>query len=145
MGAIFMTASMNIAKTGSADTSENIIMLDQIAEFTAAGPNGARLSLTAVTDFDWDTVRGFSSGMPLSRYQRFLGEAFTLDDTIKSQLTDNSSLLIFLKDGQVVRQVVIGPPIFMTEMHGEAWDRTNAIMAIHTKDPGPYSSIRMVR
>lgn len=126
-------------------SSEDQDMLEEVAAFTAAGPNGQRLLLSRVTDFDWDTVRGFHGTTSIAEYRTALGEGFQLDPAIKPQLTDDSAVLVFLKDGAVVRQVVFGPPVFLSGLHGQAWERENAILTVHTKDPGPYSVIRFVQ
>ena len=141
--AIAICGGMGLALPLSAD--EDNEMLEQVAAFTAAGPQGQRLPLTAVTDFEWDTVRGFSGTTPIALYRKALGEDFELDDAIIRELTDDSAVLIFLKDGQVVRQEVFGPPVFLSGLNGEAWDRQHAILVVHTKDPGPYSVIKFAQ
>ena len=93
--AFAICGGMGFALPLSAD--EDNEMLEQVAAFTAAGPQGQRLPLTAVTDFEWDTVRGFSGTTPIALYRKALGEDFELDDAIIRELTNDSAVLVFFE------------------------------------------------
>lgn len=134
-------AFLGIAVTAQTNRKDNDDMIEQVSTFTAAGPHGARLSLSDVTNFEWDTVHAFSGTMPIELYRAEFGPSFRLDDDTRAQLSDDSSVLIFLRNDEVVRQVVVGPPVFMAGLTGRSRGRSEAELIVVTADPGPYSTI----
>ena len=142
--AVFFAALVGSVTLAAGSGVNDTATSTKLAQFTAAGPNGARLRLSDVTDFEWDTVRSYSATAPIALYWRDLGASFQLDGEIVRQLTDDSAVLVFLNKGQIVRQVVIGPPVFLQGSNGSARDPQHAILTVTTRDPGPYSAIGFV-
>jgi hypothetical protein len=131
--------------TMPAHDSEAII--EQLLAFTQQGPNGATIRLDSVTDFTWDTVYGFNGTAPMDFVNRAVGQDVSLSDEVKSASSSDSALLIFLEDGQVVHQMAVGPGIdraslFIVDPLGKAYTPETAVLAVHTKDPGPYVALR---
>lgn len=117
-------------------------MQDRIAEFTAAGPNGARLTLAEITGFDWDSVRAFHGPTPREVYEAVLGDASWLTAERGRQMTDDAVRLVFLKDGTFAGQVVIAPPVWLTGTRPDPKGR-EAALVVASPDPGPYAHLTL--
>lgn len=117
-------------------------MLNKIAEFTEAGPNGARLRLEDITDFEWDTVHAFHGTSPRPFYDKAFGESYRMSDESRAKLTDESVLLAFSLNGNVVREIVVAPPLWLIGVepvpHGK-----DAVLIVTSDDPGPYTALEL--
>ncbi|SMO45735.1 hypothetical protein [Paracoccus laeviglucosivorans] len=113
------------------------LMEDRIAAFLAKGPQGARLPLTEITDFDWDSVRPFYGAVARETFQQVLGDTAWLDDPAIADAGDEAVRLVFLKDGKVVGTAVATPPVWLLEVKEEPMGR-DAALVVTTPDPGPY-------
>lgn len=138
LAALVVAGALNAAEVRMGDNTTG----EAIARFVAAGPKGATLRLDSVTDFEWDTVRAFSGTAPIALYRRGLGPDFVLDESVASRVTDDSGVLVFSDKGQVVRTILLGPPVFLTGAMGEAREPRHAVLVVATRDPGPYSAVR---
>ncbi|WBU57173.1 hypothetical protein [Paracoccus sediminicola] len=132
--------------TGSAGEAqiEETAMIDRIAEFAAAGPNGAALNLAEVTDFDWDQVYGFSATMPPEMLEQALGAAYRPElAKLRESWYEDDALLVFTRDDEIVEQVAFTSEPRLVGTDARAYG-TDAALVVHTKDPGPYVSVRLV-
>lgn len=124
------------------ETDTGTAMRDRIETFTAAGPSGARLPLAGITGFEWDTVHGFAPNTPSQLYRARLGDAYRMGEELRTSLTDDTAVLVFSKDGKVVGEVPVGPPVFImgldAEPHGPA-----AALTVTSDDPGPYTALNL--
>ncbi|MEM9438870.1 MAG: hypothetical protein AAGA73_00335 [Pseudomonadota bacterium] len=130
-----------------AQDSEAII--EKLRTFTQAGPNGATIRLDSTTDFAWDKVYGFDGTAPTDFITKMMGRHVTLTDEVKAKSTSNSALLIFTKGGDIVHQMAVAPginqpPLFIVGLLGKDYTPDNAVLSVHTKDPGPYAALRFL-
>lgn len=128
--------------SGAGPSGEETAMLDKITEFTKAGPKGAQLRLADITDFEWDTVQGFSGSTSLDVYKAMFGESYQLSDEIVSQMSDDSVHLVFGYEGEIVRELVISPPVWL---HGATPDfhGPDSTLTVISEDPGPYTALEL--
>ncbi|RMC34931.1 hypothetical protein [Paracoccus alkanivorans] len=128
--------------SGAGQSEDETAMLDKITEFTEAGPKGAQLRLADITDFEWDTVQGFPASTSLDVYKAMFGESYRLSDETTSQMTDDSVLLVFGYEGEVVEELVISPPVWV---HGAKPDflGPDATLTVISDDPGPYTALEL--
>ncbi|HVG48079.1 MAG TPA: hypothetical protein VM899_08095 [Rubellimicrobium sp.] len=130
------------AQPGASTPMDDASMTDALAAFAERGPQGAALRLDAATDFAWDRVHGFPGGATIEEMRRELGAGFKLDGAVKGRLTPHSALLVFLLGGEVAREAVVGPPLFLVGLTGRGYGPDEAILMVHTRDPGPYTALR---
>lgn len=143
--AAFATCSILLAGAGYLDAQQSRFdseMLKQISEFTEAGPNGATLTLADITDFEWDTVYSFRASTSRFFYDKAFGESYRMSDESRTELTDDSVLLAFSLNGEVVREVVISPPLWLTGVEPVPHGKDTALTVI-SEDPGPYTALEL--
>jgi hypothetical protein len=78
--------------------ADNILAENFTLAVARADREDAPLELRDVANFDWDRVLLVQSGTPRAAISRRLGREWTGIDTV-----DGGDLLIFLRDGEVVR------------------------------------------
>lgn len=117
-------------------------VIEALQAFVGAGRPGATMRLDGATDFPWDRVHGFAAYTTTADMRRVLGRPdFRPTDRLASSLSE-SRLLVFLNDGEVVRQVVVEPPLDFAGLDGRGYAREEAVLTVHGKDPGPYMGVR---
>ncbi|ACU95954.1 hypothetical protein [Saccharomonospora viridis] len=80
---------------------------DRLRELSAAG---ASASLAELTEGGWDTVYVFSEGASAERIEREVGQAVLSSE----YYYDAGNLLVFARDGEVVRAVTVLPDLLAT-------------------------------
>lgn len=140
---LYTIVLISAANRPEADMNDTALS-DKIAHFTAASTEGATLRLDEMTDFQWDTVRAFSGTASLEYYRHFLGPDFNLDDSVTSQTTDDTAILVFQDKGAVVRITVLRPTVYLSDGLGIARERQRTALRVTSRGPGPYGAIEFV-
>lgn len=130
-------------RAGDGAMGPDAVLRDRVAGFAISAPVGARLELATVTAFDWDTVRGFPSSMPLEGLRQSLGPDFRLSDATDREMIDDSALLVFTRDDRVVAELVLAPPIHVLGLDGAAKGRDAALVVV-AAEPGHWVHLRLV-
>ena len=78
--------------------ADNLLAENFTKAVTQAPDNGGRVELPALARFEWDRVLVVQPGTPRAAISQRLGREWTGIDTV-----DGGDLLLFLKDGEVVR------------------------------------------
>lgn len=126
-------------------------MVEAVHAFASAGPQGATMPLDEATDFAWDRVYGFNGAVPDDLIARAIGGAFALDDRLKSELGSDSTIVVFTRDGEVVRQAAFGPlsptaPVwFRTPEDRGGYTPDEAVLTALSEEPGPHSAVQLSR
>ena len=101
------------------------------------------MRLDDATGFAWARVHGFAASASLGVMRRALGPDSRPGDAIARRLTPDSTLLVFIEDGEIVRQAVVGPPVLVVGLTGEGHAPDDAVLSVQTGDPGPCSALRL--
>ena len=117
-------------------------VIEKLTAFTNEGPFGATMPLDAATNFRWDTVFYFLDSNPIESINAAVGQSVHLDEDVTGSLMSGAALLIFVDQGEIANIIVVGPPLFLTGTPGKAYTPESAVLAVQTKDPGPYTSLR---
>lgn len=117
-------------------------MQHKIESFAKAGPEGARLPLSEITDFEWDQVWGFNAALPIEVFRHRLGDDYTMSEESQRKLSDDSGILVFTLNGEVVGEITTTPPVHFSGLKGDSFG-ADAGLTVATPDPGPYSLLRL--
>ena len=122
---------------------EGGISIDKLTAFVSSGPNGASARLDSMTEgFEWERVYAFKGVYPKDFMEKAVGQKLQLNDKVRTELSSDSTLLVFLQGDRITHMDVIVPPLWLEGTMGKGLDREQAILVVHTKDPGPYSAFR---
>ena len=99
---VFFVAALGLAVYFTRDEdnlqADNLLAENFTKAVTQAPDNGNRVALPRLARFDWDRVLLVQHGTSRAAITRRLGHEWTGIDTV-----DGGELLLFLKDGKVVR------------------------------------------
>jgi len=111
--------------------------------FIGKGPSGNTEKLANMTTFLWDNVYYFIEGTSKIQIERIIDVQLELDESAKNAMYSARSYLIFVKDNKIVNVITNTPELFITGEMGKAYTYQNALVVVHTKDPGPYTVLRV--
>ena len=69
---------------------------------------GGPVALSSMTDFDWDQFGVVGEGTKAEEIESLFGERIIRDE----RYLGSASLFVFLKDGKVVRALMVAPDVF---------------------------------
>lgn len=118
-----------------------LAVIEKLTKFTHQGPFGATMRLDAATDFSWDQVFFFQNPT-IEDINDAVGQSVHLDDRVIGSLMSGAALLLFVEGDEIVDIIVVAPPLYLSGTSRRGYSTEEAVLLIHTKDPGPYVSLR---
>lgn len=80
---------------------------------------GDSVELSSMTDFEWDQFGAVDEGTEAAEIESLFGDRIIRDDRYLS----STSLFVFLKDGKVVKALMVTPDVFHPEDFGKLFGR----------------------
>ncbi|MES9832819.1 MAG: hypothetical protein ABW139_11335 [Candidatus Thiodiazotropha sp. DIVDIV] len=111
-------------------------VLDKLSSFSQKGPQGATYRLEDATTFNWDEVHVFHGGESGRFINQHIGQKMFDDNDYYGE---RWTLMVFTDHDKVVHAVSFVPPLFFNIHKKVTFQRIEAIVLAHSKDPGPYS------
>jgi hypothetical protein len=111
---------------------------EKLSVFSKQGPQGATMPLDDVTSFQWDEVHVFPGGSSGEVINKHVGQSI-FDQS--GYYAERWTLMVFTDQDRVVHALSFVPPLFFNTGRKFTYSRDEAIVAAHSKDPGPYSLI----
>jgi hypothetical protein len=104
----------------------------RIEQWVGSAQPGERVCLTQLTDFEWQSVALFGPYTQRESVERTLGLAWPGYDRTGLQSSDMFSLLVFVRDQQVVRHLAVDrcKPDFATEAQQRLFDADQACFVL---------------
>ena len=83
---------------------------------------GGPVALSSMTDFDWDQFGVVGEGAKAEEIESLFGERIIRD----KRYLGSANLFVFLKDGKVIRALMVAPDVFHPEDFGKLF--THGVM-----------------
>ena len=128
-----LTELLDVGEPRTCEDSESI--LAGILSFSEEDPRGQTMRLDGLTDFAWDQVYAYGFATAYETVQEALGERYRMNDESESRWSSDSTVFVFANEGEIVCEVVVRPPVWITIWKFRGYGPDQAVLVNGSTDP----------